>query len=184
MKLDLYLNRTSNVFAENRLLKFVVIVIGIVTLYNTVIIKQALNYQRTILVPPVITKQLEIQGDNASDEYIRQMTQYIIDLALIYTPANAKNRFEELLTFYTPESYPQAKETFLSLLEKIKIAQISNVFYIQKMELDRAGEEVTIMGLRRRFVHDAMNDKSATYILKYRIQDGRFMVVSIAEEKA
>jgi hypothetical protein len=50
MKMDMYLQKTSNVFAENRLLKLVVVVISMVAVYNSFLLKKALNTHRTILV--------------------------------------------------------------------------------------------------------------------------------------
>ena len=179
--MDIYLQKTSNVFAQNKLLKLIVIVIGIVTVYNTFQLKKALNTHRTVLVPPVITERLEVQGDTASDEYIKHFSQYAIELALIYSPGNAKRRFEELLTLYAPDSYPGAKEVFYDLIDKVKMAQVSNIFYINHIELDRVNKKVEIHGIRRRYIRDVMKEKTTTYELKYDIQNGRFMIVSIFE---
>ena len=181
MKMDIYLQKTSNVFAQNKLLKLVVLVIGIVTVYNSFLLKKALNTHRTILVPPVITERLEVQADDASDAYIKHFSQYAIELALIYSPGNAKRRFEELLTLYAPDSYPGAKEVFYYLIEKIKIAQVSNVFYINHIELDRVNKKVGIHGIRRRYIRDVMKEKTTTYELTYEIKNGRFMIISIFE---
>ncbi len=43
MKLSLFLQKSSNIFAENRLLKFVVVVIGIATVFNTAMTFRALK---------------------------------------------------------------------------------------------------------------------------------------------
>src|SRR3972149_5195863 len=109
MKSEIFLQKSSNLFAQNRLLKFIVLVIGIAVIYNTWMIRQALNTHRTIIVPPVINQEIEFQGERASENYLRQMIRYAMTLAVNNSPATARHQFEELLTLYAPESFPDAQ---------------------------------------------------------------------------
>ncbi|MEI6704464.1 MAG: TraE/TraK family type IV conjugative transfer system protein, partial [Deltaproteobacteria bacterium] len=76
MNLDIYLQKSSNIFAENRLLKFSVVVLSIAVVINTAGVFKALNSQKTILVPPVINSKISVTGDKASDEYLKEFTRY------------------------------------------------------------------------------------------------------------
>jgi len=62
VNLDIFLQKSSNIFAENRLLKFVVVALGIAVVINTAGLFMALNSQRVILVPPVVNPRSRFPG--------------------------------------------------------------------------------------------------------------------------
>ncbi len=184
MKMNIFLQKTSNLMAENRLLKFIILIIGVTVIYNTFMVRHALHTHRTILVPPAIKSTMEIQGNSASDEYIKHFTRYILGLAFQYSPATARYQFEELLSMYSPSSFPKAQEFFYDLADTIETAQISNVFYIHKMVLDSTKKQAEVTGLKRQYVHDVKSEEATkTYIVVYEFEDGRFMVVDISEKE-
>ena len=92
MNLDIFLQKSSNIFAENRLLKFSIVVLGVAVVINTAGLFKALNSQKIILVPPVINSKISVTGDKASDEYLKEFTRYALGLALTYNPSNARPR--------------------------------------------------------------------------------------------
>jgi conjugal transfer pilus assembly protein TraE len=185
MKLDIFLQKTANLSLENRILKLIVVVIGITVLINTVMTYRALNSHRTILVPPVINSRIEIAGDKASEEYIKSFTRYLCGLAFSYTSPTARGQFDELLTMYAPDAFPEAKRTFYSLADSIETAKNTNAFYIQGLKVDIDRHQIEVIGLKRQFVEDRMIDSGIkTYIIEYRIENGRFMINKITEKEA
>ena len=182
MKSELYLQKSSNLFAQNRLLKFVAAVIGITVLYNTWMLQQALNSHRTVILPPVINQEMEFWGERASENYLRQMTRYALTLAVNTSPATARQQFEELLTLYAPESFPDAQSALYSLALRIEEAKVTNAFYIDSIRVDKESRIVKISGLKTQFMQDVITrNQQAVYEIKYRIQEGRFMIESIKE---
>lgn len=185
MKLDIFLQKTANLALENRMLKLIVIVIGITVLINTVMTYRALNSQRTILVPPVIKSKIEITGDKASEEYIKSFTRYLCGLTFSYTHTTARGQFDELLTMYAPDTFPEAKRIFYNLADSIETAKNTSVFYIQRLGVDSDRNQIEVTGLKKQFVEDRMIDNGVrTYIIEYRIENGRFMIQKITEKEA
>jgi len=185
MKLDLFLQKTSNLTAENGLLKFVVLIIGVVVVFNTFMLKRALNTRRTILVPSVINSRMEILGDSASEKYIKGVTRDIMNLAMNYSPATARTQFDELLMMYAPGAYPEASRLFYDLADSIETAKISNVFYIQKITLDGSNTRIDVTGRKRQFMQDVkVEDASETFSIYYKIRSGKFMIVKISEKES
>jgi conjugal transfer pilus assembly protein TraE len=182
MKSEIFLQKSSNLFAQNRLLKFAVLVIAAVVLYNTWMIRKALNTHRTILVPPVINQQIEFQGEKASESYIRQMVRYAMTLAVNNSPLTAEKQFQELLTLYAPESYPAAYDNLIKLASKIKDTAMSSAFYADTILLDEQNQKVEVKGIKIQFIKDVLTGTRQTaYEIAYRIQEGRFMIISIKE---
>ncbi len=186
MKLDIFLQKTSNVMAENRLLKFVVVVIGVATIINSVMIQYAFNAQRVILIPPGLDSKVETRGYELSDNYIKTMTQYVQSLAFTYTPANARKQFDSLLALYAADSYPSAQRTFYDLASKIEMANITGSFYMDpKIVLDQTNKTIEISGISRKYKDTILvSDSNNThYVIAYRVIDGKFQLVSVKEKE-
>jgi len=180
MNLNMFLNEKRNTAAENRLLKFVVAVIGAMVLVNTVMLYRALGSYRTILVPPVINTKLEIFGDKVSEEYVRVMARYISSLVANYTPATARGQFDEMLSLYAPEYYAAAKKEFYLLAESVESAKVANVFQLQKISIDPGKVAIELQGVKTQYMNDQkMKESNETYVIEYKVSDGRFMVKRI-----
>lgn len=187
MRLDFFVQKTSNKFLENRLLKFVVIVLAVIEIYNTTQIQKAINSHRTIITPPVISSSFEVMGDNASDDYFMKMARYISSLTFSYTPLNAKNQFGELLTLYNPDSYPKGKSDLLALAELIENTHITQVFFISDVEIERKDNKNKIIIKGDKKISDdtktPMDTIKTTFIIEYKMSDGKFSINRIYEEE-
>jgi len=67
MRLDLFVQKTSNIVAENRLLKFVVMIIGLAQLVNSWMVYTTYRSQRVVLIPPTANVRFEVGSTGASD---------------------------------------------------------------------------------------------------------------------
>ena len=210
MELKVYMDKLSNLTAENRLLKFVVAVIGCAVLANTFIMLGMTRRARTILVPPALvppalvspalvspalvspalvspglSAKVEISGDQASDGYLELMTRYVTGLALNYTPATAREQFGELLALYSPSAFPEAKKTFYALAGTVETANVSSVFTPGSIKVDRMRGVIDATGVQRQFAQDGgplVPDKETTYEISYRISGGRFELTGFSEK--
>ncbi len=184
MKMDMFLQKSSNLFAENRLLKFVIIVLMLGQMYSMWAAKAALNYQRTIVLPISNDFQLEFQGNTANAEYYKVMTRHICGLLLNYQPRTAKAQFQELLAYAHPEFYPELNDQLTKIADNIENLSVSSVFYPQTIEVDPNKKTVELSGLRKQFTHNnPMEDKIKRYIITYEFMNRKFFVRNITEMK-
>ena len=182
MKLQTYLQSTSNKVAENRLLKLVVILIGGLVLFNTVQLSRVMNTARTIIIPPALNTKLEITQEHASEESLRAYARYVLGLAVNYTQATARGQFDELLGLYASDAYPEAKRNFYELADRIETAHITSAFYIQQVSIGPSTIEAR--GVRRQFMEVTRVDEAVkSYLLHYNIVNGRFTLSSITEKQ-
>lgn len=181
MRLETYMNRVSNTYAENRVLKFFIIVIGLTVFWNTIRIEEAVNRQRTILVPPVMTTPLEISGESASDRTIDAYARYVTGLIGNFTPSTARRQFDALLTLFTPESFQGMKTLLYDLADRIETTQVTNAFFIQQVRV--VPERIEVRGINRQFSERAsLGETMRTYLIDYRIINGRFSLIDISEK--
>ena len=87
MKLDVFLQKSSNLYAENRLLKFCMVALTVAVIISSFFSYEALKYQKVVVLPPVVDRRIEIKGTDVNDDYIKLFTRYITTLMFTYTPA-------------------------------------------------------------------------------------------------
>jgi len=181
MKTSIFLQKTSNLFVENRLLKFVVVVMAVAVTFNSLLVYRAVKYQRTVLIPPTMTGTVEFVQGKPTDEYTRDLCRRIVNLAATYSPPTARAQFEELLAYYAPEVYPQASKTWYSLAGRVEESLVSSVFYLEKITL---GENtIEAFGNLSQFAGDTpLATTSKTYLIEYQVRDGRFYLLSFEEK--
>ncbi len=185
MKEELYLNKMSNIVAKNRLLKFVVIVIGLATLYNTVAAQKALNSQKVVIVPAGLCTETVVEANTLSDDYLRTMTRYIIGLAANYNPASARGQFDELLRLYRPGNFPAAKKIFYDLASAVEVSKNTTAFYISKISVDKKKSEIEVNGQRTQFADSSSLSGSGAvkvYYIDYTVENGKFMITKFSEK--
>ena len=185
MNLDIFLQKSSNIFAENRLLKFVVVALGIAVVINTAGLFMALNSQRVILVPPVVNSKISVSGDKASDEYLKEFARYILSLALTYNPVNARSQFSELLAVYDPAEFQTSRKELYELADKIENTKASSAFYIQSIINDTEKRRLEVTGTKKTYMVDQKaEDTLKVYLIEYRIDNGKFILVRLYEKPA
>jgi len=185
MTFKLFEKLMSNLRGENKLLKFVVVVIGCIELYNTHKIDKAMKYQRTVLVPIGLDQRVTLVGDRAPVEYLRVFARTVSNLAFNYNTASARGQFGELLQYFSPETFPAAKAEFYTLADTIERTRVSSSFVISKpAEVDSDKQTITVTGLQRQWVDTNFIDTAEKiYLISFKMVDGRFMVTGIAEKQ-
>lgn len=185
MKLDIFMQKSSNIAGENRLLRFFVVLIGAAVLVNSFFVYTSVKHQKTVLVPVGLNSRVEVADSNASDDYLKFVTRYAAGLALNYTPATARQQFSELLALYSPDSFPGAKKAFYGLADTVETARVTTSFYIQNIQVDREKGVIEITGLKRQYAEDrkVIDDVQTAYELGYRVTDGRFMLSDFKEKE-
>jgi len=183
---DKMLKREKKEHAENRLLKFVVVVIALAAAYNQVEMTHLMKNEKIVVVPPGLNSRVEIIGDKASDEYVKSFARYVCGLALTYTPGNARLQFAELLTSFSSEKFPDAKKQLYGLADTIETAKVTNIFAINAISIDPNKHEIEVKGQNIVFYDDKKIPEQGlkSYLIGYQIQNGKFSVVSIGEKGA
>lgn len=141
-------------------------------------------HEKVVIVPPVIEKRFWVSANNASVEYLAEMTSFFASLRLNITADNAVYQRETLLRYVEPAFYNSVKAELVQDEEKIKEQHISMGFYPVNIKVNLKGLSAVIDGDLRSFVGEvAMPVKRVSYKISYRFDDGRLMVKSFEEIK-
>jgi conjugal transfer pilus assembly protein TraE len=184
MELKRYINEKAKAKGENRLLKLFVIIVGVATLINTLVMFRALSYQRVVIMPPNLDGKTVIQGNRLDDMYVSSFIRYINDLAFNYTPGSAHRQFDELLLHFSPAYYPSGKITFYNLADQVGQSKVTQAYVIDRITVNNETKKVTLDGTRRQYIDDRkIEDGKKQYFVDYEIADGRMLITSIKESK-
>jgi hypothetical protein len=110
MKLSIYGDKLANAMAENRLLKFCLLLTLGITIVNSLVAYHAMNNQKVVILPPMVDHKIEIRGNDADDEYLKLMGRYSIKLLLDYTPSNAEQNFSDFLKLASPKVFSSMRQ--------------------------------------------------------------------------
>ncbi len=177
MKTENYSSATSKIFAENRLIKFVLVgmvLLQVILAYSLVF---ALKHQRTIVLPAVVDRPFEIRGNEYNEDYIKMMSRYLSGLFLNYTHASIEEQFSDFLKFVDPASFASTRKKMVSLMGEVTRLRIDSSFYYQKAVLLPPGDTVSIVGRRiQRTDGTLVSDTMEKYLMTFDASNGKFIV--------
>lgn len=182
MKIQRFIQQSSNLYAENRLLKFVMVCLMIAVIVSSFFSYAALQYQRVVILPPVTDKRIEITGNSVNKNYIRLFTRYTMNLLNNYTPGTAPGQFEELLSLASPSFYPTFQTTLDNMKDTIHKLNLTSAFYPQTVNINTEKRVIEVMGAQKHFADAVMVDNGdKKYQITYVITNGRFYINGLKE---
>lgn len=185
MNLNRYLSAASNLYGENRLLKFVVVALACATGFNTCGMLRAQQMEKVIVVPSTVTEKMWISGDKASEKYVEQFTRDAVNLYLTYHPSNARNNFNKLLNMYHPTEFDVAKKSLYDLADRIEESRASSAFYMNKLVNDENKKQLEITGVRTMIINGKVTEQtSKMYVLDYKIELAKFSILRFMEKNS
>ncbi len=181
-----YLNETGNVWAENRLLKFAVLVTACSTIIYGFFTYRAVTSQKIIIYPVGYSGQIEIEGEKINHEYLAYLSRTIFDLLLNYTPSTIKPQYEILLSMMAPSAYPRYHKQFQNFIQEAGVGKLVSVFLIKKLTFQPEKKQVVASGSRLFVLEGSrvVEEKQRTYVIRYEIGNGKFLIREIGEKKA
>ncbi|MBX9620692.1 MAG: type IV conjugative transfer system protein TraE [Alphaproteobacteria bacterium] len=108
--------------------------------------------ERTILVPPHITKTLWVEGGSVSKEYLEEMGLYMAKLLLDLSPTSFPYNHETLLKYATPEAYGSLKKQLMDDGEEYTKLQLSTHFKPSEVSANPSKLHVEVKGTLTSYV--------------------------------
>lgn len=167
---------------ELRVQRNIIGVLATVLLLNNLILSGAVFYgrERVVLVPPRITKQLWVQGNEVSKEYLTEMGAYISKLFLDLSPSTVSYNHGILLTYATPEAYGSLKKQFLKEAEEYTKLQLSTHFKPIEILANLETMEVSIKGSMSSYVAGKhIRDSQEAVVIRFTHRDAGLLLEKV-----
>lgn len=182
MKTKAFFSNWTALKEENNVLKISVLVLtaGLIASVMTI---SRISESRTILVmPPKITKEFQVSGNDLSYEYIEQIGFYLSDRLLSISPASAQNSFDSILPFLTkdPEAIKTIRESLMLQAKTIKDNDIYQAFYPMKVMINSKGERFSVEGeLKKMSGNNNVSSSRATITFDFTVENGQLFIKSV-----
>lgn len=184
MKFDRYVSSVSNIFINNRLLKFVVIVLALMQAVSYVELSRIDENRRTVIIPVGLTETVEVGNGHADETYLSAMGVYIATLAYSTTPRSVEGQYKMLLTLLTPEAYKSYAENYQSeALSHVKNEVTRNMRITGIAMKDGAAPAIEVSMIINKYIFKDLvePDKQVRLTIGYKIEYGRFVVTELKE---
>jgi conjugal transfer pilus assembly protein TraE len=180
-----YLQGSSNLFEENRLLKFAIIgLFGISAVLGAAQYSSDQN-RRTVIVPFGAGGDLYVTGNKPSATYLRTITRNIVALSGTYSAYSADRQFQELLSIAHPSAYNGMRDTFNALIDELsENPTLSIATYIRSDQpVTWTDREVLVPVEKVRVIGGVIRKFRGNLRIAYLVDSGRFWLIRLSEEK-
>ncbi|MEM6415477.1 MAG: TraE/TraK family type IV conjugative transfer system protein [Pseudomonadota bacterium] len=177
-----YLQGSSNLWAENRILKFVSITCLCSVILMSILVYTLSNRTRTIVVPfGGDTPELLIVGNDPSMEYLAAIAKNVVHLTGTYTASTAEHQFNEVLKFVHPSVYNQVRDDWKKLVQSLRdYREVSFATYIMPQKpIEVFGDKMRVPAQRSRYLGGKSNTETGHVVIDYVIENGRWWMTSV-----
>ncbi len=186
MNIEIYKQKTSNLFAENRVLKLCLLLITSFSILNLYANFHLVQDRKTIIMPVGYGGPFEVSERSVESGYIRMISRYITSMIGNYTASTVENQLDELLQLMSPKTYVIAQDQFERLKKEVKnYSSISyQMVWVGEEPLKATDERIEIDVIRHRLVNgDITRSDKKLITIDYHIEDGRFWIDAINEKE-
>jgi len=125
-----------------------------------------MHKEKTILVPATLSKDVAINGDHFSLEYLEEMTLFFSDLLLDLTPDNIAYKSAVALKYIHPSHYHELKEYFKTEEERFKKYGLTTKFTLANIKITKNAAEITGI-LNSKFGSESQQSKETVFVIEY-----------------
>lgn len=179
-----FLQGSSNLFEENRLLKFAIVgLFGVTAVLGTLIYTSNQN-QRTVIVPFGASGDLYVTGNAPSEAYLRTMTRNIVALSGTYSAYSADRQFQELLSLVHPSAYNAIRDNLNAILDELSTnPTLSIATYIRPDQpVTWTATDIVVPVEKVRVIGGVIRSFRGNLRIGYAIENGRFWLTHLSEE--
>jgi conjugal transfer pilus assembly protein TraE len=179
-----YLQGSSNLFEENRLLKFAVVGLFGVTSVLGIVIYSSNQNQRTIVIPFGASGDLYVTGNKPSSAYLRTITRNIVALSGTYSAYSADRQFQELLTLAHPTAYNALRDSLNGILDELADnPTLSIATYIRADQpVAYTDRDIAVPVEKVRVIGGVIRKFRGTLRIRFALDNGRFWLTALTEE--
>lgn len=182
-----YLQLSSNIFAQNKTLKFCLVVLVVLQGYQTVQIGRIDSNTQTVVVPMGKPYQYTLKQDSADETYLVDMSDYIVFLIGNLNADNAEYRLETLLTLFHESTYSKYQKYFKDI--KREIQKFKSISYTSELKRPNPvyvkDNVLTVHYLRSRIVGENKKTPEKRVVeIRYGVVKGRFYIYELNDAES
>ncbi|MFA6396630.1 MAG: TraE/TraK family type IV conjugative transfer system protein [Sulfurimonas sp.] len=167
---------------ENNVMKIVTLSLSVALVVSSIANYKLFNEKTIVVIPPKVTKEFQVTGNELSFEYIEQVGYYLSDRILSIAPENAQNSFDTIIPFLTtdPNAIKQIQQKLALQAKVVKENDIYQVFYPLKTMVNKTTKEFSVEGMLKKMSgNNYISSGQAIITFKFYVKDGRMVITSL-----
>lgn len=168
---------------EKKFFGFIIIILAFVILVQGILNYNLITANRTIVLPPAVTKEFWATDKQISESYFEQIGFYIADRVLSVSPETVDSSYISLLPFFdsSSQNLKSVRDKLKKQADFIKSEKMYQIFYPLRMYPDYSKKQIKIEGPMKKFIGELLvQESNKSYItITYDIKAGRFMIKSL-----
>lgn len=168
---------------EKKFFGFIIIILAFVILVQGILNYNLITANRTIVLPPAVTKEFWATDKQISESYFEQIGFYIADRVLSISPETVDSSYISLLPFFdsSSQNLKSVRDKLKEQADFIKSEKMYQIFYPLRMYPDYSKKQIKIEGPMKKFIGELLvQESNKSYItITYEIKAGRFMIKSL-----
>lgn len=179
-----FLQGSSNLFEENRLLKFAITGLFGITAVLGAVVYSADQNRRTVVVPFASGGDLYVTGAKPSADYLKAMTRNIVALAGTYSAYSADTQFQALLGIAHPSAFNGLRDSFNAILDELgENPTLSIATYIRPDQPVTVSDHDIVVPVEKvRVIGGVVRKFRGNFRIRFTVDNGRFWLTGLTEE--
>ncbi len=180
-----YLEEKVYLKQQNRFYRMFLFFMVLALIISTLVTYYAIKQEKVVLVPPSLSRTVEISGNKPSSSYLEEMVGYIFYLALNYVPETIDWQMENLLELFDSDTYSTYKQVFSRYAEDVKATGTSSSFVVTNIKVYPERRKIVVNGILNQWTRDRkfLTNDQRSYVIEYSFKYGRFYLKEFKECK-
>jgi len=139
--------------------------------------------EKTIIAPPVVSRQYEIGSNYANKSYLVDMASYAVDLLKTTTPGKVDVNNKAFLKLVDPEDEPRIKTVLDAAAIRVKRDRIVTLWELRGDEVSLRDKSVILTGKLKTYIADKLvSEHQKSYEVNYRVSFSGTLYVKDVKE--
>ena len=175
-------SKLNNAIAGKKYWKIISTIQTLTILLLAFVVIGSANNERTIFMPPTISKTFWIEDNRTSPEYLEMMAHFFAGLTLNTSPESVSYQNKLFLSFTAPSSYRVLKPLLTSDAQRIKAGNFSQIFFSRNIKIYEKAMTAVITGRKVVYVGKTQtSSEERTYRMKFKMTDGRIWITEFTK---
>lgn len=180
MLIKRYVSTASNIFAENRLLKFVIFMLFLTLMFLVYQNNKIAKSYKIVLVPPNLNQKVTVYNDMIDDKYAEAMGFYIANLLFSFNSRSIDVQYDTVFGMLDSGIDKKITEEMRTAKLKYKENNIDSILRIESIKIDPSAKIIKVIGEIQKYVFEKPLQKEKLNLnIYYKIENGLFYITNI-----
>lgn len=178
----------DNISSDKRFYRLMFMISVVACLGMAIAVNRLIGVERTIIVPPEISKSFWIDNNKVSKSYLEEMALYIAQLELTITPDSFRFQSDQLLRYVYPSAVGEMRSSLDARETQLRRDQIASWFAPADVFADEKNLQVKLKGRLTSYVgKEQLPPAEKTYLVEFFYNNSRLYLKTfneVVDEKA